>query len=77
MKPGKEPRLGHLWYVDWLIGLSYTTQHKRRRKNVLRSLRRGNAVSKNNFLCAARERHHVCKNFGGAIARFVRSWLRP
>jgi len=31
----------------------------------------------NNFSCAVRERHHVCKNFGGAIARFARSWLRP
>jgi len=31
---------------------------------VLRSSRRSNAVSRNNFSCAVRERHHVCKNFG-------------
>ena len=30
-----------------------------------RSSRRGNAVSKNDFSCVARERHHVCKSFGG------------
>jgi len=64
------------WYIDWLIVLSNMTQHVCN-KVVLRSSRRGNAVSRNNFSCEVREWHHVCKNFGGAIARFARSWLRP
>jgi len=32
---------------------------------VLRCLHRDNAVSRKNFSCGVRERHHVCKNFGG------------
>jgi len=43
---------------------------------VLGSSRRSNAASRNNFSYAVSERHHVCKNFGGAIARFAHSWLR-
>jgi len=51
--------------VHWLVNsLSNTTQHVCD-KVVLRTTRRGNAVSRNNFSCEVRERHHVCKNFGG------------
>jgi len=63
------------WYIDWLSFMyPYMTQHKRMRR---RGSRGGNAVSRNNFSCEVRECHDVCKNFGGAIARFARSWLRP
>ena len=57
-------KFSEAWYIDWLIVLSNTTQHVCD-KVVLRTTRRGNAVSRNNFSCEVRERHHVCKNFGG------------
>jgi len=30
---------------------------------IVTSSRKSNAVSRNNFTCAVRKRHHVCKNF--------------
>ena len=52
-------------------------QHRRLKKIFLRSSGIGNAVSRNNFSCAVRESHQVCKNFRGSITQFARSWLRP
>jgi len=53
--------------VDWLVNsfIVYGAAHTQAKIVLIRTSRRGNAVSRNNFSCEARECYHACKNFGG------------